>query len=111
MILFIILNERKEKAMKKKILLYLCCLSGALTLTACQNSTVEKSNKSTEAVKIENTENQINTETETITEEQTLQSKIEIATYGCEVTQEGETISLGPISITVNDVTVTRKKR
>ena len=95
--------------MKKKLLLYLCCLSSALTLTACQNSTVEKNNKSSEAVNTENIENQVNTETETLTEEQTLQSKIEIATYGCEVAQEGETISLGPISITVNNVTVRDK--
>lgn len=92
--------------MKKKTLLFLCGLTSALTLTACQNSTEKQTNNSSETVNMENTENFTSTEVE----ELSLESKIEEATRGCEVVQEGETVNLGAISITVNDVTVTKEK-
>ena len=43
-------------------------------------------------------------------EEEILQSQMGLATHGCVIVQEGETLSLDGVNITVNNVTITRKK-
>lgn len=82
-------------------------LIGMIVIGSCKEKNhmldeqdVEKNITEKEAVLEQNTQS----------DEETLQSQIGIATHGCAITQEGETLSLGGMNITVNDVTITRKK-
>lgn len=59
---------------------------------------------------IANEEQNVTLEQDIQSAEEILQSKIELATRGCATVQEGETLSLKGMNITVNDVTLTRKK-
>lgn len=91
--------------MKKDI----CCmvLIGAILLAGCQGK--NSVNEEQELIS-RNTEAEEKAEQNIQSEEETLEAKIELATHGCLVVQEGETMSLDGIDVTVNDVTVTRKK-
>ncbi len=92
--------------MKKKIY-YILLLVVTILLMGCQEKnsvSEEQGNKSNHI------ETEAATEPDTQSEEETLKYTIELATHGCKVVQEGETMSLNRMNITVNDVTVTRKK-
>lgn len=84
----------------KRIIYYVIFMIGIVSMSGCQKENCESPN----------TEIAEETEQNTESEDDTLEAKIELATHGCQVVQEGEMMSLNGMNITVNDVTVTRKK-
>lgn len=85
----------------KKNNLFVFLLVCVSALTGCQSTSLENNSYSEESNSYL---------TEEISEEDKLMQTIEIVTHGCDISREGETAYLDPISLTVNDVTITRKK-
>ena len=81
----------------KYVGLFICM---ALCMTACSNQQKNKMQSATET----------NYENDTEDAEQTLDARIEIATGGCKIAEEGEDIQQGPITYRVNQVTWTKQR-
>lgn len=84
----------------KRIVYYVILMMGIVSMSGCQKEKSESLN----------TEIAEETEQNMESEEDALKAKLELATHDCQVVREGEMMSLNGMNITVNDVTVTRKK-
>lgn len=92
--------------MKKKIC-YMLILIGMILLGSCKEKKFMRDEQDFES---NITEQEAVLEQNIQSEEEILQSQMGLATHGCVIVQEGETLSLNGMNVTVNAVTITRKK-